>query len=141
MNESREKEFTVRDRRSTVSESPSTSDTAKEADTQKSASSEPKLADTDRAAEEQKSEPLPELDFSAFIFSLATTAQVGLGVIPNPQTNLQVRNLPAAKQMIDIIGMLKEKTTGNLTQDEQALVDSILYNLRMQYIKTLERKK
>ncbi len=141
MNESREKEFTVRDRRSTVSESPSTSDTAKEAATQKSASSEPKLADTDRAAEEQKSEPLPELDFSAFIFSLATTAQVGLGVIPNPQTNLQVRNLPAAKQMIDIIGMLKEKTTGNLTQDEQALVDSILYNLRMQYIKTLERKK
>ena len=141
MEESRDKEFTVHDRRSAMSESPSASDTAKEADTRKSASAEPKPADTDRTAEERKSGPLPKIDFSAFIFSLATTAQVGLGAIPNPQTNLQTRNLPAAKQMIDIIGMLKEKTNGNLTQDEQTLIDSILYNLRMQYIKAMEGNK
>lgn len=141
MEESREKEFIIRDRRSAMSESSSASDTAKDAGTQKPTLAEPKPAEANRTAEEQKSEPLSELDFSAFIFSLATTAQVNLGVIPNPQTNLQARNLPAAKQMIDIIGMLKEKTSGNLSQDEQTLVDSILYNLRMQYVKTMEGGK
>jgi hypothetical protein len=73
--------------------------------------------------------------------SLATTAQVSLGNIPNPQTNQPAQNLPVAKQMIDILGMLKGKTKGNLTEDEQLLLDSALFNLRMQYVRAAEGKK
>jgi len=131
-----EKDFTIRDRRSSASENDDDS-------TQKAAKNDPvrQQPDTPETEERQETAPPLELDFSSFILSLATTVQVSLGAIPNPQTNLQAQNLPAAKQMIDIINMLREKTTGNLSNEEQALIDSILYNLRMHYIRALEGKK
>jgi hypothetical protein len=66
---------------------------------------------------------------------------VSLGNIPDPQTNQPTQNLPVAKQMIDMLGMLKDKTKGNLTEDEQGLLDSVLFNLRMQYVRAAEGKK
>jgi hypothetical protein len=96
---------------------------------------------TGTSAEQKRTELLPDLDYSAFILTLATTAQIGLGFMPNPQTNQSERNLAAAKQLIDILGLLKDKTKGNLSQDEQELLDSVLSNLRMQYVRAMEGKK
>jgi len=79
--------------------------------------------------------PLPEIDFTSFIFSLSTSALIQLGEIQDPFTKELAKNLPLAKQTIDLIGMLKEKTTGNLTPQEEKLVETILYDLRMRYVK------
>jgi len=78
--------------------------------------------------------PLPEIDFSTFILSLATSALMHLGEVPHPDTNGPVVNLPLAKQTIDIIGMLREKTRGNLSPDELQLLDNLLCDLRMKYV-------
>ncbi|MFV1951183.1 MAG: DUF1844 domain-containing protein [Nitrospinota bacterium] len=77
----------------------------------------------------------PELNFSTFILSLSTSAMFYFGDIPDPVTKNKAKNLPAAKETIDILDILKEKTKGNLTQDEEGLIDDILYNLRMRYVK------
>lgn len=77
---------------------------------------------------------LPEINFSTFIFSLNSSALVHLGVIEDPATGQKDKNLPIAKQTIDIIGMLEEKTRGNLTNEEENLLKDILYNLRMLYV-------
>jgi len=134
-----EKEFTIHDRRSTGTGG--ISETAEKSPKQDAAAARQQPSDTQGTGAQKGTPPSLELDFSSFILSLASTVQVSLGAIPNPQTNLQAQNLPAAKQMINIIGMLKEKTKGNLSDDEQTLIESILYNLRMHYIRVLEGKK
>ncbi len=75
------------------------------------------------------------VDFSSFIYSLSTSALYHLGEIPDPVTRKREKNLPMAKQTIDIIAMLKEKTRGNLNKDEEEMIDGILYELRMKYVK------
>lgn len=74
------------------------------------------------------------VDFSSFLISLATTALVHLGEIPDPATGEASENLEAGKQMIEIIAILKEKTSGNLDDDESRLLDELLYELRMKYL-------
>jgi len=81
--------------------------------------------------------PLPEITFPNFVISLSTSALIQLGDIQDPMSNEFVKNLPLAKQTIDIIGMLKDKTKGNLSQDEEKLMDYILYDLRMRYVKAV----
>lgn len=78
---------------------------------------------------------LPMMDFSMFVFSLNSSALVHLGVLDDPSTGEKARNLPAAKQTIDILGMLDEKTRGNLTKDEQDMLRHILHDLRIIYVK------
>lgn len=76
-----------------------------------------------------------ELDFSTFLLSLSSAALISLGQVPNP-TNQKFEYAPTlAKQNIDIIALLKEKTRGNLTKDEQDLIDNLLSELRLNYIK------
>jgi len=89
------------------------------------------------AAQEQEETDyqLPEINFATFIFSLNHSVLVHLGVMDDPSTGKKARNLPIAKQTIDILGMLEEKTQGNLTEDEAKMLKSILYDLRMIYIK------
>lgn len=86
--------------------------------------------------EEPKAQPqeLPEIDFATFLFSLQTAVILQMGLVPDPQTGKREVNLPSAKQTIDIIGMLKEKTKGNLTKEEETLIDKILFDLRMRYV-------
>jgi hypothetical protein len=79
--------------------------------------------------------PLPEINFTNLILSLSTQAVIQLGEIQDPVTRQLTKNLPLAKQTIDLIGMLKEKTKGNLTSDEEKIVESLLYDLRMRYVK------
>jgi hypothetical protein len=79
--------------------------------------------------------PLPEISFTNLIFSLSTSALIQLGEIQDPVTQQLAKNIPLAKQTIDLIGMLKEKTKGNLISEEERIVENILYDLRMRYIK------
>jgi hypothetical protein len=79
--------------------------------------------------------PLPELSFASFIFSLSTTAMYHFGDFPDPVTNEARRNLAAAKQTIDLLSILKAKTEGNLTSEEKHLLEGILYELRLRFVK------
>jgi hypothetical protein len=77
----------------------------------------------------------PGISFAGFVLSLATTAAVHFGDIPDPNTGEpQEPDLAAAHQMIDLISLLQEKTKGNLTTDEAKLVDDLLYELRMRFV-------
>lgn len=78
---------------------------------------------------------LPEINFSTFILSLNSSVLLNLGAIEDPSTGRKEKNLPLAKQTIDILKMLEEKTQGNLTRDEENLLKNILYELRMIYVK------
>ena len=83
----------------------------------------------------------PRIDFTAFVMSLATTAAVHLGDVPDPVSGEQAVNLPAASQMVDILSMLQEKTKGNLDPDETQLVETLLYELRMRYVEATQHDK
>jgi Domain of unknown function (DUF1844) len=76
----------------------------------------------------------PEINFATFMVGLSTEALAALGEMPDPATGTSRRDLRAAQQLIDIIGMLREKTRGNLDHDEENLVDAILFDLRMKYV-------
>jgi hypothetical protein len=76
----------------------------------------------------------PELTFAAFVWSLSEQALAALGEIPDPATGKLTHDLIMAQQMIDIIIMLRDKTRGNLDQDEQTLVQEILSTLQMKYV-------
>ncbi|HZO82067.1 MAG TPA: DUF1844 domain-containing protein [Candidatus Binataceae bacterium] len=99
-----------------------------------------------RAAEEMRSGAgarqagaVAEINFSAFLMSLSTEALVHLGEMPDPSSGEQRRDLAMAQQMIDILGMLRDKTRGNLDHDEQALLDAVLFDLRMKYVEIARR--
>lgn len=92
-----------------------------------------KAASTADKTEEQRL--LPEITFPSFIFSLSSTAFASLGAIPHPETGMVEKNLPLAKQTIDLLGLLREKTRNNLTREEDNLFDHLLYDLRMAYVR------
>ncbi len=79
-------------------------------------------------------ELLYEFGFSTFILSLSTSALVHLGELPDPLSNTKEVNLQLAKQTISIIEMLKEKTEGNLTKEEENLIENVLYDVRLKFI-------
>ena len=83
-------------------------------------------------------EALPQLDFATFILSLSHSALMHLGEVPDPDTNQTTLDLGLAKQNVDILGLLEEKTKGNLTGDEERLLAQVLFDLRMRYV---ERSK
>ncbi len=78
--------------------------------------------------------PLPVINFSTFVFSLSSSVLLHLGEMPDPATNKKVVNLSLAKQSIDILVMLQEKTSGNLDEEEENLLKNLLYELRMKYV-------
>ena len=92
------------------------------------------------AASEADDAPLPEINFASFIFSLSTTAMYHFGDFPDPVTKESRRNLAAAKQTIDILSILEAKTEGNLAEDEKQLLEGILYELRMRFVKEMTKK-
>ena len=114
------KGFTIRDRRGS----------SQQGETAKGGSGETEESPT--------SQPLPAIDFSSFIFSLSTSALLHLGELPDPATQKREKDLPLAKQTIDILGMLKEKTRGNLTPAEEGLMENILTDLRWRYIREVK---
>lgn len=83
-------------------------------------------------------DPLPSIDFATFILSLSHSALMHLGEAPHPETDTTEINLPLAKQNIDLLGLLDDKTKGNLSGDEERLLAQVLFDLRMRY---MERAK
>ena len=79
---------------------------------------------------------LPRVDFSTFVLSLGTSALYHLGVVPHPETGekLEPPELVLARNTIDTLEMLEEKTRGNLAEAERELVESLLYELRMRFV-------
>jgi hypothetical protein len=74
------------------------------------------------------------ISFVAFVLSLAHTAAVHFGDVPDPVSGAKGANLLAAQQMIDILALLEAKTRGNLTAEERQLLDQVLFELRMRYV-------
>ena len=99
------------------------------------------MNDKNREKEDVKSTGLSDIDLSSFLLSMHAQTLVNLGEINNPITGESKADLDAARQGIDIIIMLKEKTKGNLNDNEKALLDNILYDLRIKYIERTSEKK
>lgn len=83
---------------------------------------------------------MPEINFITFVLSLNSSALVHLGQHPDPVSGTTEKNLPVAKQTIDVIAMLEEKTRGNLTEEENRLLTNVLYELRLLYVKETKGK-
>ena len=131
MPEQDKKGFTVKDRRVFSADEPAAREDKPEA-------SEPSPPKPEPAADngpERTQAPLPQINFPTFIASLNASALVHLGVIEDPVSGKAEKNLPMAKQTIDILSMLQQKTSGNLTADEDSMLKSILYDLRILFVK------
>jgi hypothetical protein len=98
---------------------------------------EPQTSPAENGSPETEEAPLPEINFAGFVFSLSTTAMYHFGDFPDPVTKEAKRNLAAAKQTIDILSILKTKTEGNLDENEKQLLDGVLYELRMRFVKEM----
>lgn len=139
MGEEKEKEgkgFVIKDKRLFTAEGEANRDPGARQEEEKSGDTAGK-----GKPEGQKSKPvtLPEVDFAAFVLSLSSSALLHFGDFPDPVSGKRERNLDMAKQTIDILGVLREKTRGNLSKDEEQLMDSLLHDLRIKYVE--ERKK
>lgn len=74
------------------------------------------------------------IDFTTFVFSLGSSALMHLGDAPHPETGQTHQDLALARETIDLLAMLREKTRGNLSQEEERFLGSLLYDLRMRFI-------
>ena len=85
------------------------------------------------SSKEKETEPF-QIDFSTFIMSLTSSAFYHLGDMPDPSTGKKEVNLPAVQQTIDMLIMLREKTKGNLKEDEEKLIEQLIYELQVKYV-------
>ena len=77
----------------------------------------------------------PALSFTAFVISLASSAAIHFGDLPDPASGQRGEpNLEGAAQMIEILGLLEQKTKGNLTAEERQVLESVLYELRLRFV-------
>ncbi|HEY1089157.1 MAG TPA: DUF1844 domain-containing protein [Archangium sp.] len=81
-----------------------------------------------------------QLSFSAFVLGLASSALIHLGAHENPETGTMTVDLVLARQSIDVLAMLREKTRGNLTADEEHLFNSVLADLRLRFVEKSNAK-
>ena len=134
------KGFTVQDRRRF---SPETGEAREDAaDSKETASQATSQAATREqgTAEADRANALPEIDFSTFVISLSTQALMHLGEIADPISGKIDADITVAKQMIDILGMLKDKTRGNLNSNEDRMIEGILFDLRMKYVEAVKKR-
>lgn len=78
--------------------------------------------------------PTQSIDFATFVMSLAASALIHLGEHEDDHGQIKV-NLPLARQSIEILGLLRDKTRGNLTPEEQSTLEHVLYDLRLRFLK------
>ncbi|MET0405356.1 MAG: DUF1844 domain-containing protein [Cystobacter sp.] len=83
--------------------------------------------------------PEAPITFSTFLLGLASSALIHLGVAPNPETGKAERDLVLARQSLDLLGMLQEKTRGNLTAEEKQLFENLLADLRLRFVEANKR--
>jgi len=134
------KGFTIQDRRRFA---PDTGAAREEAPGETEGTSRPAGQSAESAARSEAAEQeqaLPEINFSTFVISLSTQALMHLGEIGNPISGKGETDVPVAKQMIDILAMLKNKTRGNLDPNEDHLMQDILFDLRMKYVEAVKKR-
>ena len=78
--------------------------------------------------------PMPEASFMTLVAGLSTQVLMNLGEFPHPVSGKKEKDLDHAKYTIDLLGVIKEKTHGNLSAEEQEAIDITLYELRMKYV-------
>jgi hypothetical protein len=132
MEDSEDKGYTVKDRRSLNMSEEEKAELQEEAAAAEESEAPPEAPGPGGAGSEV---PLPEITFPSFLVSLSSSAFISLGQIQDPQTGKREKNLPLAKQTIDLLGLLRDKTRNNLSAEEENLFDHFLYDLRMAYIK------
>ena len=125
-----EKGFVIKDKRSFDDKGELKKDAAAAED------KEPEKSETKEEVGDDQAErpPLPEANFMSLIFSLSSSALFNLGEVPDPNTGEKKKDLQIAKHTIDIIAMLKEKTEGNLTDEETKFLESVLTDIRWRYV-------
>ncbi len=85
---------------------------------------------------------MPELSFTSFVLSLASTAAIHFGDLPDPISGQPLEpNLDGASQMIEILSLLDQKTRGNLTAEERQVLEQVLYELRMRFVQAKSAEK
>lgn len=94
--------------------------------------------DREKTKAQEKNEAYHQPTFSIFISSLGMQAMIAMGKLENPMTKKKEKNYDQARFLIDTLGVIQEKTKGNLTPEEDTAIEEYLYNLRMMYI---EEKK
>lgn len=121
-----EQGFVIRDRRASggAEAAPATTSATHE--------SQPTAAPT--TTESSQSAPAPPVTFSSFVISLGSSSLMLMGEQFDPQQPAMSVNLPQAKEIIDLLSVLEDKTKGNLTSDEQTVLRDMLYALRMKYV-------
>ena len=124
--------FTVKDKRAFDSDGKVREPSEKADDTAGRAKEEPEKERVKQAP------PLPEVNFSSFLLSLSSSVLLHLGEIPDPQSGGKMKDMALAKQSIDILTLLKDKTEGNLTEEEKNLLENLLYDLRMRFVNASE---
>ena len=132
------KDFVVKDRRIFAEKSADDGETdEKEAPAAEEQTGAQTKEDNEQPDPEAQEPPpqFPEINFATFVASLNASALLQLGAIEDPTTGTKTKNLPMAKQTIDILSMMQEKTAGNLSQEEENLLKNILYDLRLMYVK------
>ncbi|MFH1017799.1 MAG: DUF1844 domain-containing protein [Pseudomonadota bacterium] len=118
--------FRVTDRRGQPKEEPPKAEPKKEATPERKPPSPPPVREAPADHE--------AVDFSSFILSLSTSALLHMGLIKDPEGPDVPKNLPLAKQEIDILEMLQKKTRNNLTKQEEGLFEEVLYELRLRFV-------
>ena len=126
--EQKQGKFTVRDRRGFDSDGEPKADTPVVSD---------KAPETPTAAAEPPRSS-PPADFATLVLSLGSSAVMYLGEAALPNADKPTRNLPMAKQAIDLLTVLEEKTKGNLTSEEEQILESLLFDLRLRYVEALK---
>jgi hypothetical protein len=134
------KGFTVQDRRRFSPETGEAREDAAEAQEAANQASPQTTAAQERVESAAQPDALPEIDFSTFVISLSTQVLMHLGEIANPVSGNVEADISVAKQMIDILAMLNEKTRGNLNANEAQLMEGILFDLRMKYFESVKKR-
>ena len=136
MEESEEKsEFKVTDkRRFTPEGGASASDQPEEGRTETAAEKEPeKKASPERPSDSEKEETYHPIDFNSLVLSLANTAIFQMGLVKGPDAE-PMKDLKGARQTVDLLALIQEKTRGNLTEQEEKILEETLFQLRLAFV-------
>ncbi|MGZ8425538.1 MAG: DUF1844 domain-containing protein [Candidatus Binatia bacterium] len=134
------KGFTVQDRRRFSPETGEAREDTAEAQEAAHQASQQGSAAQERVDGAAQANALPEIDFSTFVISLSTQVLMHLGEIANPASGKVEADISVAKQVIDILAMLSDKTRGNLNANEAQLMEGILFDLRMKYVEAVKNR-
>jgi hypothetical protein len=135
--EQNEKSFTVNDRRFSARQASTPESQTVEAPSPPSATTQ---STRDQAPTDPRTAASVEgVDFGSLLVLLGTQASLYLGDIPNPVNQKREKDIPAAKHFIDLLSLLQVKTKGNLTGEEERLLQQLLFDLRLRYVREAGR--